>query len=165
MKTNYLFPLTILFAVVLALSGCKKYDEGPGFTLRSVKNRLTNDDWKLQKLEIGGIDSTREYKEFRFELSFDTESGFSGNTYSFELAYTYFGELIKESGIIRFQDKGDQMQFINDRPYRNNNIPTSSIFSNSYQGPIWEIKKLTNKELWMETFIDRTFHSIKLTKD
>ena len=53
MKNNFFIGLSLLFAVVLSLNSCKKYEEGPGFSLRSKTARLTG-DWKATSITVDG---------------------------------------------------------------------------------------------------------------
>lgn len=53
--------LVSLFALgfTFTFTGCKKYEEGPGLSLRSKKSRLVN-EWKLDKLISSSSSSTPE---------------------------------------------------------------------------------------------------------
>lgn len=51
MKNTIIYLLLALFAI----SGCKKYDEGPAISLRSKEKRLCQ-EWKLDKYLVNGED-------------------------------------------------------------------------------------------------------------
>ena len=53
MKNTIIYLLLALFAI----SGCKKYDEGPAISLRSKEARLCK-EWKMDKLQLNGVDVT-----------------------------------------------------------------------------------------------------------
>ena len=46
-----------LFLALFAISGCKKYDEGPAISLRSKEARLCR-EWKVDKIQLNGDDVT-----------------------------------------------------------------------------------------------------------
>ena len=51
------FSIIIILGLFLATNGCKKYEEGPGFSLASKKGRLVN-VWKVQNVITNQIDVT-----------------------------------------------------------------------------------------------------------
>jgi hypothetical protein len=51
----------IAIAIFLLLAECKKYPEGPAFSLRTKKARLAG-EWQLAQAIRGGLDSTEYYK-------------------------------------------------------------------------------------------------------
>jgi hypothetical protein len=55
----YLFLFIFSFMVIgsSVLSSCKKYEEGPGFTLRTAKSRVVN-AWVIEKYLVNGDDLT-----------------------------------------------------------------------------------------------------------
>lgn len=168
MKNTVSFLISIIL-VTLLFSGCKKYDEGPKFSLRSVKNRLTNGDWELEKLTVAGIDSTDEYSLIEFNLQIDASEGLDSKNYTFDLSYTYQGQLVKvTNGDIDFQKEGDVIIF---KPYYD-------YYTTYYYSPIfyeydtttnneieWDIEKLTNKEFWLKTKVNNQIVEMKLTKN
>ena len=52
-KTLYILPLLGLIA--LTFSSCKKYEDGPAITLRTVKSRIVG-EWKVTKYAVAGQD-------------------------------------------------------------------------------------------------------------
>jgi len=63
----------LLFAITLGLSSCKKYEEGPGFSMRSKKARLVG-EWQLDELKIEGEDLTSQIN--KWELEFEKNEDF-----------------------------------------------------------------------------------------
>ena len=167
MKNTVSFFISAII-ITLFFSGCKKYEEGPGFTLRSVKNRLTNGDWELEKLTVGGIDSTLEYSEIEFSMRIYASSGGGAKSYTYDQTYTYQGQLVEVSNAyIYFRDEGNTIIF---EPYY--------YYSTYYYSPIfygydattsspieWDITKLTNTEFWLETKVNGEKVELKLKKN
>jgi hypothetical protein len=167
MKNTVSIFITIIVATLL-FSGCKKYEEGPALTLRSVKGRLTNADWELEKLTVGTIDSTDEYSQIEFSLHIVASSGMGAKKYTYDMSYTYMGQLVEiENGYIYFKDDGDKIIF--EPYYYYGSYSYSPIFAayDSYGGTYleWEIQKLTNKEFWLETKVGNNKVEMKLKKD
>jgi hypothetical protein len=164
MKNTISF-LIATMVVICLFSGCKKYEDGPDFTLRSVKNRLTNGKWGLDKITIDGQDSTYEYKEVDFNYEFYTGTAFGAKPYTYSQAYTYNSQLIQiDNGDVIFTNNGNTISF---QPYSSTYGSYSSyspIFgSDSYGNYLeWDITKLTNKEFWLETVIRTDSSSMKV---
>jgi len=57
MKTKILIFLSIVFISAITLTGCKKYEDGPAFSLNTKKARITN-QWKLTEETINGAQHT-----------------------------------------------------------------------------------------------------------
>jgi hypothetical protein len=51
--------VTILFCTTF--TACKKYPEGPNFSFRSVKQRITN-TWKIESININGLEVVNQPK-------------------------------------------------------------------------------------------------------
>jgi hypothetical protein len=71
MKKIYL-PLLVL---TLVLGSCNKYEEGPGFSLRSKKARVAG-DWKLEKLIYNGQDEPLDADDKDDVWKFDKDGTF-----------------------------------------------------------------------------------------
>lgn len=99
---------------------CSRYEEGPGFSLRSVKSRLTG-EWEVQEIE-GYDDLDGEYI-FEFEKDGD-----------FEASYSYYGYSYSENGEWSFEDGKSSIELDWDDGGKEE----------------FEIIRLTNKELWLE---------------
>ncbi len=161
-KYTHLLPAIFILSIIL-FSGCKKYDEGPKFTLRTVQNRLTNGDWRLQELTQNGTDVTTSYNEIDFKYSFDANNNFGKSTTYYQ-SYTYLGQLIKVSGgVAFFENEEIQMGMTSASSY--GYFPPVFSYDANGKIPTWKIKKLTNKEFWLETTIEGDYWYMKLTKD
>ena len=56
MKNIVQFLLT-LFVIVITISSCRKYEEGPNVSLRTKKARVTN-NWRIESASLNGVDVT-----------------------------------------------------------------------------------------------------------
>lgn len=120
MKKILNISIFVAICVFISLSGCKKYEDGPGFSLSSKKSRISA-DWEFKKVIYSSIDVTSEYigsswemkkdGDFKFITNNDIESG----TWEFVLG--------KEALIFNY----------------------SGAYTERYN-----IKRLTSKELWIE---------------
>ncbi|MFM7682568.1 MAG: lipocalin family protein [Bacteroidota bacterium] len=86
MKTSPLF----IMLIVLSLVSCGKYEEGPGISLRTKKNRITN-TWKLTKAEVNGVDQTPSPSSYSLTMTLKDDETLTAN-------YTIFTVPINTSG-------------------------------------------------------------------
>lgn len=72
MKTIKHFLLTFLFAGLILATACKKYEEGPSFSLRSKTARVAN-NWKIALAHdySSNMDATAEYAGETWEFTKD----------------------------------------------------------------------------------------------
>lgn len=52
----------LLFTILIAYASCKKYENGPAFSLMSKKARIAN-IWKVDTFILNGKDKTTEYRQ------------------------------------------------------------------------------------------------------
>ncbi|HNW99614.1 MAG TPA: hypothetical protein PKK00_14505 [Bacteroidales bacterium] len=138
--------LIILIAITALAEGCKKYEEGPCFSLRSAKKRMTG-TWKIDKFYINGIDSTIEYfSKLGCKIEFTNEVYNLADNNNWKLKLT---NCITDKVYLGF------WYFYNEKNKININFLADSSFliTNSI-GPfgndrnaIWTILRLSNKEL------------------
>ena len=114
-----------LLTAVSVSPSCGKYDDGPGFSLASKKSRLAG-TWELDKLTYsnGSVADLIGSVDAEFEKDGD----YSIRTTTSD-SYTY-----TDSGDWEFSSDKEEIEFDPDQ---------GSDFE-------WEIKRLTNKELWIE---------------
>ncbi len=125
------FRLTMLMAatlvIVLNFSSCGKYEDGPAFTFRSKKGRLSG-EWEIVK--VGNQTISGYEVVWEFEKDGDWSQNFSysygGSTYS----YTYNGDW-------EWKSSKEELEI----SYNDGGTVNSQRF---------EILRLTNKELWLE---------------
>lgn len=111
---------------ILNFNSCKKYEDGPGFSLRSKKWRLTGGEWEVVKATTSNGQSY--LGDYDVEVEFDKDGDF---TMSFK--YSYYGQSYSYEGEWEFSSDKEEIEI--------------DIFEDQTQ---WEIKRLTNKELWFE---------------
>lgn len=112
----------LLFISVLLIS-CGKYEEGPGISLLSKKNRITN-VWSLASKMTNGQTTNLSDWTWKLEIKDD-------ETYTSQV--TYLGiPFLNESGIWKFSTDKSQL------------LTTASGSSNTDS---WEIIRLTKDEL------------------
>jgi len=114
--------LAAAVVTVLNFQSCGKYEDGPGFSLRSKTSRLTG-EWEVVRIGTTSFPSNGYSVEFEFEKSGD------------------FSQTVTESGYGSYSYTGD-WEFASDK--ENLEIIIDGDLS------IFEIKRLTNKELWLE---------------
>jgi len=117
--------LAVALVIFLNMTSCSTYDEGPAFSLRTKKARLTNGEWEVVKIAKESLDDGSIVMEFEKDGDFEITVEYSYyGYYSFD--YTATGEWEWEDGkeVIEIDMDGSQME--------------------------WKIKKLTNDELWFE---------------
>lgn len=116
---------TLFFAAtlmtVLNFASCGKYDDGPGFSLRSKTSRITG-EWEVVRIGSQTFPNQGYSLEFEFEKKGDFKYTYAYGTYS----YSYAGD----------------WEFSNDKE------ELELTFDGTVE--IFEIKRLTNKELWLE---------------
>ncbi|GAB4303254.1 MAG: hypothetical protein Kow0068_25640 [Marinilabiliales bacterium] len=122
MKVNASEKLMLAAAVLVMLNfnSCKKYDDGPTFSLMSKKARLTG-EWEVVKIE-GGQEPDDGELILEFEKNGDFKVTYDYGSYSYSYEGDWTWEDKKET--LEIEIAGDKVE--------------------------WEVKRLTNKELWFE---------------
>lgn len=121
-------------ATAIGISGCKKYEDGPMFSLLTKKQRLTG-DWEATKLISDGDNMINQGAQV--EMEFDGDGDFKLKS-TFQYTYTdYYGQTYTNT--YNNQVTGD-WEFSNDK---------EEIELDYDEGgrEEWEITRLTNKEL------------------
>lgn len=76
-----------LLSTLIVLPSCSKYDEGPGVSLRSKKERVAN-TWEIEKAMRNGEDVTSDYDEYTLRTTKDGDAElaalYSSGSFSFE---------------------------------------------------------------------------------
>ena len=123
--------LSIAFIIFLIFdTGCKKYPDGPGLSLISKTERLSN-SWKISQVLENDIDKTSDY-----QFAFTDYNLIIKNNGDYTINYKALGILsVNESGKWTFND--DKTKVILD-PSSNNN-PNNEL----------KILKLMEEELWL----------------
>ncbi|MFN5217824.1 MAG: hypothetical protein ACK5CL_03580 [Sphingomonadales bacterium] len=122
---NTLLLFAALSVLVLHTSSCKRYEEGPAFTLRTAKARLVN-TWEIEKYMVNGEDITALVLPFFGEHSLELSRD---NRYEWNIGG------MNEKGKWSFIENRDKVEMLEDGD--------SIKFSQ-------KIIKLTNNEFWVE---------------
>src|SRR5436190_22042595 len=113
--------LSIIVTTIFVTTSCGKFEEGPKFSLLTIKARLAG-HWKLESSTVNGVDNT---SSFGSDFEWDIEKN---HTYKIKGASPDEGKW--ELG----EDK-DDVFFQSSQP---------GVFEKSYR-----ILKLKNKEMWL----------------
>jgi len=146
----YFFAFIIIFSV--SFFSCKKYPDGPVFSLETKKARLCN-SWKLESYYYNGFDSTASAKNY-FLKDYALNINKSGD-YSFSYNYSRRGFLfsVDEAGKWVFSNSKKDVIFT-----KASGNTTPAVGSNG----MWEILRLKEKELWAKYTEDNNVIEIHL---
>ena len=122
MKKN----LTILTLIILISYGCTKYDDGPAFSIRTKKARLTG-EWELEEIIVNGVSQALD-SDYDVIWEFERNGDFTQTMDYGSYSYNYNGEW-------EFDDNGEELEI-----------------ASSYSGinQTYEIKRLSSNDLWLE---------------
>tara|TARA_B100001564_G_C20566986_1_gene636485 strand:- start:602 stop:1009 length:408 start_codon:yes stop_codon:yes gene_type:complete len=127
--------IAALALITIISYGCSKYDDGPGFSLRTKKGRLTG-EWKLVDVNYSNGQSPNLFDYdiiWTFERDGDFEETYEYGSYS----YSFEGEW-------EFEDDGEELKIS-----RNIDNYTETF----------EINRLSSNELWIE--VDSTEYELE----
>lgn len=136
--STYFFIVAVIFSV--AFVSCKKYPEGPSFSLRSKKERLAN-SWKIQKYYFNGGDSTTFAKSHVFNgyilnINKNGDYGFSYNLMIGSLTFPF-----NEAGAWTFTEDKKKVIFTKESGNTSAAVGSSAT---------WEVLRLKEKEFWVK---------------
>ena len=139
-------------ATAIGISGCKKYEDGPIFSLLTKKQRLTG-EWEAKKVISDGDNLINQGMEL--ELEFDSDGDFKLKS-TVQYTYTnYYGQTYTNT--YNNQVTGD-WEFSNDKE------EIELDYDNGGREE-WEITRLTNKELEADITVymqDKLFPNLEL---
>jgi len=117
-----------MFAVVsmalVTFSSCGKYEEGPGFSLRSKKSRVVN-TWVIEKYLENGVDLTSQVLPFLGSYSVE---------YKKDETFEVLTDGMREIGKWSFDSKKENLEM---------------MYDGSTSKDLAKIIRLTNDELWL----------------
>lgn len=102
-RTNLYLGLTVV--TCLNFVACSKYEDGPAFSIRSKKGRITG-EWEVVKLSLNGTAEPMEEGvslSFEFEKDGDFKQNFSYSYGGSSYSYSYAGEW-------EFEDKSETLE-------------------------------------------------------
>lgn len=143
--------ITLIFLFVLG--ACTKFEEGPGFSLRTRTNRIAG-VWTIQSYEIDGIDSLHL-------LNFEThEYVFGGN----KCGKNVYGRNCSQCPNIttkwQFSNPPNTISFTYGGAY--SPFTYFDYSGTGYKSEIWTIMRLTNKEMILESYHDSFENSVRI---
>ena len=118
--TNRILFLTGSMILMLLINSCSKYEDGPSFSLRTKKARLTG-EWS-----VASINNENPLVDIGGTFEFEKDGGV-------KLSMSYEGTSYKLPGSWDWGDAKESIEV--------------SVLGQSIE---FEIKRLTNKELWLE---------------
>lgn len=80
--------ISISMLGVFFLSSCKKYDDGPAISLRSKKERISN-DWRIDKAFDNGNDVTNSFDQYEVSFSKEGSANLTAHYSFFGIDYDY----------------------------------------------------------------------------
>jgi hypothetical protein len=128
---KHLVKITFLLCCVL-LSACKKYEDGPAFSLMTKKARLAN-IWQVDKYLLNGEDKTDAYRAL---ISREKLVIYQSGKFDYSEVSTWVWAAPEYSGTWDFIDKKESVELKPDPA--------------SMQTQTYHILKLKKDELWME---------------
>jgi hypothetical protein len=140
---NVIF-LFVAFAFIIT-SSCKKYPDGPLISFQTKVKRIVG-IWDVEYFEINGYDSTSYLKNKPFygmyRLDKDGETG-QGHY----LQYLPEEEKYFDNGTWDLRNKKNDLAIY----LATNLFPESTLGPYRAQFAVWEIRKLTETQLWLKT--------------
>ncbi len=108
--------------------GCKKYDDGPTFSLRSREERISN-TWRIDRAMNGSDDVTSAFDQYELRLTKDHDA-------SLTATYTLFGTdfSFTTSGTWSFENKDEDLRL---------------DFEDGDADETYQILRLKETELWL----------------
>lgn len=128
---------------ILNFSSCSKYEDGPNFTLRTKKARLTG-EWEVVKMSGQDLDVGYEV-EFEFEKDGDFKYtyGYSsgGSSYSYSYSYSYSGEWEWEDSKEDIEIKLNLDGYSYNMDFKILRLTNKELVLEDVSGDEWELEK------------------------
>jgi hypothetical protein len=112
---------------MLVFSACNKYDDGPGVSLRSRKERISN-EWRVDKAYNGSDDVSSDFDQYNITLRKDNSTTLEA-TYSFlSVDYSY-----STNGTWSFLDNDTKVRV----DYENNDADNTYVILKLEEDRLW----------------------------
>jgi hypothetical protein len=128
-KTSKLTLLSAAAALLLSVSACKKYPDGPNISFTSATDRVTN-NWKVEEALDNGKDVTADYTKYELD---NTKGGSSTLTAKYKWWGTEYEYVT--TGTWKFMSDEAKIAF---------------DFSNDDADGIYTILKLEEDKMWIK---------------
>jgi len=128
MKTKQII-LSLITVTLLSVSSCKKYPDGPGFSLRTKTSRVVN-NWKIVQAFDNGKEVTSDYNKYELSL---TKTG-------------------KASLAVKYVILGLNFEYVTNGTWAfvSNKEKISFDFENNDADKVYKILKLEEDEMWLK---------------
>jgi hypothetical protein len=144
-KKFYYFVLPVM-VISIFCSSCRKYEEGPDISLKSKKNRLFG-YWHMVKWTKNEVEQTSQL-QFQHKFGFAKDGTYYYSFYDPLSAYT-----INFTGTWEFREQKKQLMLGLKDPI------------NGMEYQVWDIIRLTSKDLWLENVSPGLFVEWQLKAD
>jgi hypothetical protein len=133
----------ILFLAIplIILSGCGKYEDGPGLSLRTKKDRITN-AWQVSSAMQNGVDKTSDFNAMFAGYLLDIRRD---ETYSLSYSPLSVGQ-VNETG--RWEFTSDKMEI--------------RLINSDGESKTYRILRLKEKEFWIHFTDDNSDWEVHL---
>lgn len=141
---NYKKHILLFLLLIFCFTDCKKYPEGPNFTLRSAKCRITG-VWELEYYEANGLDSTSYILSDPCYSRYYFKNDPKGCNRLDERQLKF----IPVNGLSCDGEGG--WNFGRTKDYLSLDMCSMLSSLGAYgRGASWKIRRLTNKEMWLK---------------
>ncbi len=144
-NSNKLLIIGLLLAFGFGLNACRKYEDGPTFSLRSKIERATN-NWTAQSISRNSIDETLFFSAYTLDLA--SNGSF---VWRYDLVDDSLG-VQEVSGIWEIVSAKEQIRLT----YGNPDPDTDQELL------FLDIRRLAEDELWVEYLFEEDYYSVKL---
>lgn len=153
--------IALLFTSIalVTISSCKKYPEGPLISLHSKEKRIVG-TWVVDYYSINGYDSTSYLQAQPYYGKYYIYSEIHGDTYVFSLV-TDNGTTCGTTGHWRFANKKKDLN-IQQSIGGCTSLPQFNTTPYIASDVTWEIRRLTNADLWLKTTYNGKEYLMKL---
>lgn len=122
----------LLLILCISITSCKKYEDGPAFSLMSKKARLSN-IWKVDTYYLNGVDKTTQYRQ---KVTREKLVIYQSGNFEFSELSSWIWSVPYTTGV---------WKFINDKEGLEMTSDNSTVKTKTYK-----ILRLKNKQLWLE---------------
>ncbi|RMG67407.1 MAG: hypothetical protein D6722_13185 [Bacteroidetes bacterium] len=148
MKHSLLYLPLLAIALFAFQTGCNKYPDGPGASFRSATSRIST-TWDIKAANQDGVDITDQFEGEFFE--FEEDGSFRRLETDFLISLPPFSQdtivNIVAEGEWTFIEDETQVELFYTYTFRD--PYNSSILYNEEVNERWEIRRLTQDELWL----------------
>lgn len=139
MKTNQIL-LSVIAIIMLSFTSCKKYPDGPVFSIHSKTDRVAN-NWKVGEALENGNDITENYEKWELDLTKGGNASLSAKYVILGIPFEYVA-----TGTWIFVSNKEEISFDFDRDEADG---------------VYEILRLKTDEMWLSKVGDELeFHYI-----